>query len=96
MIPPRPNNSICQECGNPTFGRLCAACKGELPLNLNSIPPRKIPEGFIKIQPNRLFDSEEELMSVYPQCKIVRRWQCAQFHYEILVQSKSETKSKKK
>lgn len=51
-------------------------------------PPPKasgVPAGFYMLQPNRAFDNEAEILSVYKDAKIVKVWKSAQIYCEILL-----------
>jgi hypothetical protein len=49
-------------------------------------PPRQlVPAGFIKLQPNRLFDNEAEILATYPDAKIIKTWKTNQIACEILI-----------
>ena len=56
------------------------------PRPIKKSPPRpaEIPEGWVKIHPNRLFDSIDEIQSYYPDAKIIRTWNKTQIGCEII------------
>lgn len=57
------------------------------PRPIKKSPPRPpaVPEGWEKIQPNRLFDSVDEIQSYYPDSKIIKTWIKTQIGCEILI-----------
>jgi hypothetical protein len=55
-------------------------------------PPKRnlqvTPPGWTKLQPNRLFDTDDEVKATYPGCIILRKWQTNQFGCEIAIPPK--------